>query len=112
MHAITDSFPASSSNKTGSTLEDRVHMIECDGRLKLTWYIVHDYADLHPHVLSEYHGEFIAGVNWDELHAAVNRNCGVGHKAKPIRVLNNVQEAIETFEASQFNESLPLKGDM
>lgn len=113
MHAVTSSIFFSIINRQDwIKLEDRVRMVEWKGRLDLAWYAVSGCAELYSDAITEYRDDFSAAMGWAELYAAVNKEHDDGHVAKMVRALKNGQEASKPFEAGEFGESFPVKGDM
>lgn len=113
MHALTSSiFFSVIIKQEWIKLEDRVRMVEWKGRLDLAWYVVSGTAELHLDAIAEYHDDSSVAMGWKELYAAVNKEHDDGHVAKLIRALKNGQDATIPFEAGEFSDSFPVKGDM
>lgn len=93
-------------------LEDRVRMVEWNGRLDLAWYVVSGCTELYPEAITNYSDDFSAAMGCEELYAAVNKEHDDGHVAKLIRALRNGEQAAKSFEDGDFSEAFPVKGDM
>ena len=113
MHSVTSSiFFSVIVNQEWIKMEDRVRMVEWKGRLDLAFYAYSGSPELYPDAITEYHDDFSAAMDWKELYAAVNKEHDDGHVVKFIRALKNGQEAARPFEAGEFSDSFPVKGDM
>ncbi|RMZ66348.1 hypothetical protein GMOD_00005484 [Pyrenophora seminiperda CCB06] len=113
MHTVTSSiFFSVIIKQDWIKLEDRVRMVEWKARLDLAWYAVSGCAELYPEAVSQYRDDFSAAMGWKELFTAATKEHDDGHVAKLIRALKNGEEVSKPFEAGEFSDSFPVKGDM
>jgi hypothetical protein len=113
MHTVTSSiFFSVIIKQDWIKLEDRVRMVEWKARLDLAWYAVSGCAELYPETVSQYRDDFSAAMGWKELFTAATKEHDDGHVAKLIRALKNGEEVSKPFEAGEFSDSFPVKGDM
>ncbi|KUI69022.1 Oxidoreductase AflY [Cytospora mali] len=114
MHAVTSSIFMSVLAQQGDwiSLEDRVRLLERKVYTDFAWYVASGSVPLDAAYITEYSSPESDGWSWDDVFGAVVKEHDDGHAAKFIRALKNGEQVSARYEAGEWAEYFPTKGDM
>ncbi|KAF2201580.1 hypothetical protein GQ43DRAFT_455687 [Delitschia confertaspora ATCC 74209] len=113
MHNVTSSiFLTVFVRQPWISLETKARLVAWKGRLDLVWYAGSGAAELRLEDVKDYKGSPSGDWTWAELYKHVNSTHDDGHVAKFVRALKNGESAAKPFEAEEYANAFPIKGDM